>query len=948
MNQAYKKGICLSLLLLFAGSPFISAQDTKSIYLSGTGFDQSVEWEFYCSDGMNSGAWTSIEVPSCWEQQGFGQYNYGHDAFEERLKEEGHYRYFFDLEKGLKGQSIHIVFDGVMTDARVLVNGKQAGEVHQGAFNPFSYDISKLIKYGRENKLEVFVKKFSDNMTVNHAERKADYWIFGGIYRPVYLEVKPAEHIIRVAVDARADGTFTSHVYTSGLKQSSQLEVGILDPAGSEVATFKGAVSGNEGKHTLSGTMKEPLSWTPEDPNLYTAEFRLLNDAGEAIHNLSEKIGFRTVEVKAQDGIYVNDVRIKYKGVCRHTFHPDHGRTSSKAFSIEVVNLLKDMNMNAVRMSHYAPDSHFLDVCDSLGLFVLNELAGWQAPSYDSVVGRKLLKEMIASDVNHPSIIMWDNANEGGWNTVYDKDFKELDIQEREVNHPWAVHELTNTAHYVNYDYLSMDHFAPREIFFPTELLHGLYDGGHGAGLEDYWLRMWEHPLCAGGFLWVFADEAVRRSDTGELDSDGNHAPDGILGPYHEKEGSFYAIREIWSPVHFEKRYITPEFNGRFRIQNRFHYTNLDQCTFSYQWLDLPGPWGPENTGLELMASGVLLKEGAPSVDHLAPGQSGTLTVPLYEGWRQADVLCMEARDPMGRMINRWSWPVKSPELSASESLETDVSIQVMVSVSETDQLLILESSGVSLKISKRNGRLANVHVRERELPLSDGPVFTQDTLKLIELKHFSQGGSHHVRAVYENGSALKWTMHPSGLVDMRLSYQPGSEFLNKRGGTIPYTGASFTYPEEEIKYVKYMGKGPYRVWKNRRAGVNFNVWDKPYNNTITGHSGFVYPEFKGYYSDLYWVTVKDRKDQKFTVYSKTDDLFLKLFTPQEAPVPANTALEHPPGDLSFMLGIPPIGTKFAQAYNIGPQSRGYQYLSKRLKDGALLIELTFDFTSKD
>ena len=127
------------------------------------------------------------------------------------------------------------------------------------------------------------------------------------------------------------------------------------------------------------------------------------------------------------------------------------------------------------------------------------------------------------------------------------------------------------------------DHFAPRSIFFPTELIHGLYDGGLGAGLEDFWLRMWNDPLCAGGFLWVFADEAVKRTDTGELDADGNHAPDGILGPYHEKEGSFYTIREIWSPVHFEKRYITPEFDGRFRIQNRFHYTNLDQCSFSYQ-----------------------------------------------------------------------------------------------------------------------------------------------------------------------------------------------------------------------------------------------------------------------------------------------------------------------------------------------------------------------------
>ncbi|MDX2432143.1 MAG: glycoside hydrolase family 2 TIM barrel-domain containing protein, partial [Bacteroides sp.] len=681
MRPVKIKCLQTSLIILLAVPFVLSAQNTEIFHLSGSGFDQTIQWDFLCSDGMKSGEWTTIEVPSCWEQQGFGQYNYGHDAFDERFKEEGHYKHFFDVDKSWKGQVVNLLFEGVMTDARVLVNGKQAGEVHQGAFNPFSYDISKLLKYGKENKLEVFVKKFSDNMTVNQAERKADYWIFGGIYRPVYLEIKPAEHIKRVAVDARADGSFQADVYTSGIKTTRSIKVDIRDVTGNKMAAFDFPLSGDVAKHNVSGAMSNILTWTPENPNLYTAEFSLLDEKGETIHSLSEKIGFRTVEVRAQDGIYVNNVRIKYKGVCRHTFHPDHGRTSSKAFSIEVVNLLKDMNMNAVRMSHYAPDSHFLDVCDSLGLFVLDELAGWQAPSYDSVVGRKLLKEMIARDVNHPSIIMWDNANEGGWNTVYDKDFKKLDIQQREVNHPWAVHELTNTAHYVNYDYLSMDNFAPREIFFPTELLHGLYDGGHGAGLEDYWFRMWDHPLCAGGFLWVFADEAVKRSDTGELDSDGNHAPDGILGPYHEKEGSFYAIREIWSPVYFEKRYITPQFNGQFRIQNRYHYTDLDQCAFSYQWINLPDPQGLDN---------IVLKEGIPIVDPLTPGQSGTLSVPLDKQWMQADVLIVEAHDPKGRLINQWSWPVKSPEKSTTELLQRDVSIQVMVTVSETDQDLIL------------------------------------------------------------------------------------------------------------------------------------------------------------------------------------------------------------------------------------------------------------------
>jgi hypothetical protein len=179
--------------------------------------------------------------------------------------------------------------------------------------------------------------------------------------------------------------------------------------------------------------------------------------------------------------------------------------------------------------------------------------------------------------------------------------------------------------------------------------------------------------------------------------------------------------------------------------------------------------------------------------------------------------------------------------------------------------------------------------------------------------------------------------MQPGGMVDMKLQYHPES-------GRVPYTGASFSYPEDQIRSVTYMGNGPYRVWKNRTTGVNFNVWEKPYNNTITGHSGYIYPEFKGYYSNLYWSRFTDRSDLSFTVYSHTEDLYLRLFTPEEAPDPARTHVNHPAGDLSFMLGIPAIGTKFKDAELLGPQSTEYYYLNRRVKNEALTIWLTFDF----
>ncbi len=933
-------GFCIAFMLIFK---ITAAESTEIFYLSGTGFDHTVEWDFHCTAGMNSGTWTKIDVPSCWEQQGFGEYNYGHVPFEQRLKEEGNYRYSFTAPKEWKGKHIRIVFEGVMTDCAVLLNGKSAGEVHQGAFYRFDYDISRLLKYGKDNMLEVNVKKFSDNMSVNEAERKADYWIFGGIFRPVYLEINPMEHIESVAIDARADGSFLSEVDLTAGKKTSSVQVKILDDTGNEKASFSAPVESKAKLIRITGKVKEPQQWSPEFPHLYTASFTLFDAQGNTLHEISERIGFRTVEVREQDGIYVNGVRIKYKGVNRHTFHPDHARTSSKSFSIEVVNLLKDMNMNAVRMSHYPPDPHFLDVCDSMGLFVLDELAGWQRPPYDSIVGRKLLKEMIARDVNHPSVVMWDNGNEGGWNTVYDQEFKELDIQKREVNHPWAVFEKTNTAHYVEYDYLSLDHFAPRKIFFPTELLHGLYDGGLGAGLEDYWLRMWQHPLCAGAFLWVFADEAVKRTDTGELDSDGNHAPDGILGPYHEKEGSFYTIREIWSPVFIEKRYITPEFNGIFNIENRYHYTSLDQCSFSYRWVELPDPGGAGTSEPDKPIPGNILAHGTPVVDPLVPGQRGLMKISLPGNWMNADALYLEAHDPHGRLIHRWSWPVKSPDVKVSEILAQGTSDQVddksAINLVEMPDRLILNASGTHLEFSKETGMLEKVNIGGNELPITGGFIVGKESPVVTELEHFKEAGSLHMKVSFDDKSQLEWILYADGLLDLKARYHMDQS-------KVPFAGISFLYPEENIQAVQYLGNGPFRVWKNRMPGSNFSVWDKNYNNTITGHKGIDYPEFKGYYSNLYWITIKDHLENEFTVYCRSEDIFLRLFSSAEAPEPRTTTVTHPAGDISFMHGIPAIGTKFKEAGQLGPQSRPYHYVSRRIQGGALQLSLTFDFRS--
>ena len=185
-NTLKNFGLLLIFLLLASG---VLAQKTEVQYLSGTDKDHTVLWDFMCIKGRNSGSWTKIKVPSNWEFEGFGNYNYGFGK--EDKDEAGLYRHSFTVPVQWKNKSVFIVFEGSMTDTEVKVNGQLAGPVHQGAFYRFRYDITALLKPNQSNVLEVKVNKVSTNQTVNEAERGADFWVFGGIFRPVLLEAYP-------------------------------------------------------------------------------------------------------------------------------------------------------------------------------------------------------------------------------------------------------------------------------------------------------------------------------------------------------------------------------------------------------------------------------------------------------------------------------------------------------------------------------------------------------------------------------------------------------------------------------------------------------------------------------------------------------------------------------------------------------------------------------------
>lgn len=879
--------------ILFCLCLVANCAEAQRLYLSGTGSDNTRQWDFRCSKGQNSGKWTKIAVPSCWELQGFGAYTYGRFYKTKGLQpsdEQGHYRTQFTLPKSWKGKSLRLIFEGVMTDTEVLIDGKKIGERHQGGFTEFSYNITNCVQPGKRHKLDVIVSKESSNQSVNSAERRADWWLFGGIYRPVYVEAAPMLHIENLAVNAAADGRLF-------------LNAEIVDDAdGRKIETYgKGIEVTVDGKRIEYDSLNKVFNcgkvstWDPEHPNLHDVKFKLTASG----HVVSQRIGFRTIEFRKHDGIYLNGTRLIVKGTNRHCFHPETGRTTNKEISIQDARLIKQMNMNAVRC-HYPSDRHFLNVCDSLGLLYIDEFPGWQT-KYDDTSAKTLLPEFVLRDVNHPCVFLWSNGNEGGWNTTVDTLFQNYDPQRRMVIHPWSDFNGIDTHHYPAYQTGAYRMHNGQNVFMPTEFLHSKYDKGGGAALADMWAHWMKSPLFAGGFIWAYMDEAVRRTDmpTGAskgkkfgqkgfsisdciLDSDGGNGPDGVINCYRQPEGSFFAIREVWSPIQIEKPNITPTYDGRLLISNRYLFSNLDECTMSYK---------------VKKSDGSIAYTGDVELPKLQPGESAFAHINLPKDFYHYDILEISAYNT--EEVCKWTFPISRADsqyhidLSNAEKLDTNEAPMVIpVGMSQIDKLNWYRLDNGLLYLD------AHILYNERTAHLTDDS---------------------------------KWTV-----------------------------GISIKYPEEEVDSVRWLGRGPYRVWRNRLEGQQYGIWTLAYNNTVTGQYNSpqppVHPEFKGYRSDMRWMEIYKSDTLKLRVTSLTEGLYMRLFTPEEAidTTPGEmggmnegkrkqerTMVKFPEGDISFLLSIPPMQS-YKPLEQLGPSA---QPDNIRIKSGdeGFHIRLLFD-----
>lgn len=896
---------CISLTLIATLSLLIGAlagsSETQSIMLSGNGPSDAVEWDFQITAGRRAGEKAKIPVPSQWEQHGFGDYDYGQVPDEEKHKEDGVYQRVFTVPESWRGQRVRIVFDGSMTDTTVTVNGQSAGPMHQGAFYRFHYDITDKFQFGKENRLEVLVSKDSANPSIEGAERGADYWVFGGIFRPVWLEARPPQCIEWTAIDAKADGAFHATVHLEGAGSADKLIARVMTRDGKNVGKpIESAITaGNVAE--LHGMVPAISPWSAEAPNLYQVEFTLMQGK-KILHRATERFGFRTLEVRPGQGVFVNGTRITVKGVNRHCFRPKSGRALDPKDSVDDVRLIKSMNMNAVRCSHYSPDKAFLEACDELGLYVEDELCTWQQPILDTPSARRLVGELIRRDVNHPSILWWANGNEGGWNKEVDGDFAQWDLQQRPVLHPWANFSGFQTLHYPGWKDLQKI-LGGQSLVMPTEYLHGLYDGGHGAGLEDYWNAITASPIGVGGFLWVLADEGIERTDRGgAIDNWGTNAPDGIVGPRHEKEASYLTIKDLFSPVQISMKRLPAGFDGKIELRNGYDLRNLSGVRFTWK---LSG-------GKKSAASGKL-----PGPD-VKPKSQGVIAIPLPEDWREYGVLELRADDAEDNELWTWSWQISEKAASTASKAKPDSGKPV--DIAEHDgALMVSTDKGVNFTFDARSGLLRSVTKGDVKLSLGNGPRLVGSLANNIQpagstaQHHLLESGALRIDGQPDGAfKSFAWTIHPDGRLDLEYSYQIDQPAV--------FHGITFDLPESELTGFAWTGQGPERVWANRMRGTRFGSFENAFNKLKPGID-YGYPVCPGFYAGIQQSDIRT-KQGNIHVTCHQDDTFLRIGTNDEG---ERIAISWPEGNFSVLHAVSAIGNKFQTPDTTGPQGIPHQ-----------------------
>lgn len=619
-----------------------------------------------------------------------GEPKVGYTTYKER-NPVGQYRRSFQLPAGweARGQTL-LRFEGVMSAFYVWINGERVG-YSQGSMEPSEFNITNYLHAG-ENQIALEVYRYSDGSYLEDQ----DFWRFGGIHRSIHLlhtpDIRIRDYAVRtlpVSTDyqdfiLQIDPQFS--VYRGMTGKGTTLQGVLKDASGREIATLKGDVEdildlehkagrmnewypqrGPRKLGRMSATIKSPKRWTAETPYLYKLHLTLLTAEGEVIEQVEQSVGFRSVEIR-NGQLLVNGAPVRFRGVNRHEHDPRTARVMSEERMLQDILLMKQANINAVRTSHYPNVSRWYELCDSLGLYVMDEadieehgLRGtlastpdWHAAFLDRAV------RMAERDKNHPSIVMWSMGNESGYGPNFaaisawlhdfdptrpvhyegaqgaggEPDPKTVDVisrfytrvKQEYLNPGIAEGEDKERAENARWERLLeiAERINDNRPVMTSEYAHSM--GNALGNFKEYWDEIYSNPRMLGGFIWDWVDQGIYKTlpdgrimvayggDFGDKPNLKAFCFNGLLMSDRETTPKYWEVKKVYSPVELRVE------SGGLRVTNRNHHTDLSQ----YRCL-----W-------TLSIDGKQKDQGEITLPEVAPGESEMIPLPVSIAGKKA------------------------------------------------------------------------------------------------------------------------------------------------------------------------------------------------------------------------------------------------------------------------------------------------------------------------
>ena len=602
-------------------------------------------WNFYYVDayknlpvgieqpGANI-AWTDIKVPGNWEVQGHGTAIYTNHGYEWKPRNPqppqlpeanpvGVYQRDFEIPAHWNGRDIYLSLDGAKSGVYVYVNGKEVG-YSEDSKNTAEFKLNKYLKEGK-NSLVLKIFRWS---TGSYLECQ-DFWRISGIERDVFLFSQPKNHIRDFQVVSTLDNTYKNGIFklatavqTESLQNDLSLSYELLDAQGNTVA--KETQKNDKINQIFEAEIPNVKTWTSEHPNLYQLLITL-KEGNKVTEVIPYKVGFRRFEIKeikekAENGkpyvcFFVNGQPIKLKGVNIHEHNPETGHYVTEELMRKDFELMKQHNINTVRLCHYPQSNKFYELCNELGLYVYDEAnieshgmyynlrkggtlgnnPEWLKPHMYRTIN------MYERNKNHPSIAIWSLGNEAGNGYNFYQTYLFLKEKEtgalgmnRPVNYERALWEWNTDMYVPQYpDAKWLETIGKKgsdRPVVPSEYSHAM--GNSNGNISAQWEAIYKYPNLQGGYIWDWVDQGLLQKDENgreywayggdfgvDMPSDGNFLCNGIIAPDRTPHPAMTEVKYAYQNVGFESIDLA---SGKFLIKNRFYFTNLRKHQINY------------------------------------------------------------------------------------------------------------------------------------------------------------------------------------------------------------------------------------------------------------------------------------------------------------------------------------------------------------------------------